>query len=351
MDRREFLKWSALGLAAPGALIEACGGAPSTAGTAAPAKASGPLSVYSALNESTNNAFFAAFTKAYPNITPQVLPLPAAGDIQTRIQTEKNAPRADIFIGGDSAFHIALQKQDLLTPYKSPNASAIASQYKDPNGYWTGWYIGIFAFVASSDRASEAPKGGKPASWDDLLDSGWKGKLILPDVIKTGGGYVFFATQVFRFNKDEQKAIDYMKKLNAVVAQYIPTGPGGIQLVAQGQFVGCPNWAHDIVTAKNQGQKVQLVIVPETGSELGSVSIVKGGPNTPAARNFVDWMLTKEAGALNVQLSNRLSTRTDVPPAPGAPTLQSVKFVNYDRAWAADNKARLQKLWQQAISG
>jgi iron(III) transport system substrate-binding protein len=348
VNRRQFLTMTAAGVLAPSVIIEACGG--SAPAPAASPKATGALSVYSALNESTNNAFFAAFTKAYPDIQPQVLPLPAAGDIQTRIQTEKASPKADVFIGGDSAFHIALQKQGLLTPYKSPNASAIDAQFKDPNGYWTGWYIGIFAFVVNTTRASEAPKQGKPSSWDDLLDSGWKGKLILPDVVKTGGGYVFLATQVFRFNKDESKAFDYMKKLNAIVAQYIPTGPGGIQLVGQGQFVGCPNWAHDIVTAKNQGQKVDLVIVPETGSELGSVSIVKGGPNTAAAKAFVDWMLTKEAGALNVQLSNRLSTRKDVPPAPGAPTLKSVKFVNYDRAWAADNKTRLQKMWQQAIS-
>jgi iron(III) transport system substrate-binding protein len=350
LDRRQFLGLTAAGVVAPSVLLEACGGAsPSPATSGAGSKPTGSLSVYSALNESTNNAFFAAFTKVYPDITPQVLPLPAAGDIQTRIQTEKDSPKADIFIGGDSAFHIALQKQSLLTPYKSPNASVLDAQFKDPDGYWTGWYIGIFAFVTNTDRASEAPKTGKPTTWDDLLDSGWKGKLILPDIIKTGGGYVFLATQVFRFGKDETKAMDFMKKINANVAQYIPTGPGGIQLVGQGQFVGCPNWAHDIVTAKNNGQHVELVTVPDTGSELGSVSIVKGGPNTNAAKAFVDWMLTKEAGALNVQLSNRLSTRKDVPPAPGAPTLQSVKLVNYDRAWAADNKTRLQKMWQQTI--
>jgi ABC-type Fe3+ transport system substrate-binding protein len=65
----------------------------------------------------------------------------------------------------------------------------------------------------------------------------------------------------------------------------------------------------------------------------------------------VDWTLTKEAGELNVKLSNRLSTRTDVPPAPGAPTLKDVTLVQYDRAWATDNKTRLIKAWQAAIGG
>ena len=44
-----------------------------------------------------------------------------------------------------------------------------------------------------------------------------------------------------------------------------------------------------------------------------------------------------------------LSVRKDVPPAPGAPTLESVKLVNYDRDWATANKDRLIKAWQAAV--
>ncbi len=60
-------------------------------------------------------------------------------------------------------------------------------------------------------------------------------------------------------------------------------------------------------------------------------------------------MLTREAGELNVKLSNRLSVLKDVPPAPGAPTLDKVKLVDYDRQWATDNKDRLLKKWQAAV--
>ena len=87
----------------------------------------------------------------------------------------------------------------------------------------------------------------------------------------------------------------------------------------------------------------------DTGFEIGGVSIVKGGPNTAGAKAFVDWVLTKEAGELNVKLSNRLSSRKDIAPAPGAPTLDKVKLVNYDRAWASDNKDRNLKKWQATV--
>lgn len=330
--------------AKPSAAASAAGSA------AAAAKPSGKLSVYSALNESTNNAFVDAFKKAYPGVEVDVLPLAAAGELQTRITTEKNSPKADIFIGGSSEFHDPLGKQGLLAPYKSPNAAGVDAAFKDPNGMWTGWYIGIFGLVLNKDRfAKEMAGKAKPATWDDLLAADYKGKVDFPDPVKTGGGYICLATQVFRFNKDEDKAMDYMKKLHANVGQYVGTAPQGIELVGQGQFLVGPNWGHDILTAASKGQPVEFIAPPDTANEVGAISIVKGGPNPTAAKAFVDWVLTKDAGELNVKLSNRLSVLKDVPPAPGAPTLQSVKLVNYDRDWATQNKDRLIKKWQQAV--
>src|SRR5712691_2769428 len=354
LDRRTFLK--GLGIVTVAA---ACGGAatpsPSatvkasatTAATAAPV--TGTISVYSALNESTNNEFFAAFKTAYPGVTVNVLPLAAAGELQTRIRTEKASPKADIFIGGSSEFHDPLGKEGLLEAYIAPNAKDIDAKFKEATGLWTGWYTGIFGFISNNDRLSKELGGKKPATWDDLLDASWKGKLILPDPVKTGGGYIFMATQIFRFNRDEAKAMDFMKKLHANIAQYIPTSPGALSLIDQGQFVGCPNWSHDIPTEKGKGFPVELNVPSDTGFEVGAVSIVKGAKNFPAAQAFVDWVLTKEAGALNVKLSNRGSTSSDVAPAPGAPSLTQVKLVNYDRQWATDNKDRLLKLWQSTV--
>jgi iron(III) transport system substrate-binding protein len=382
ISRQALLRWLAggatLGLA--GGLLAACGGQPAsptaapkaaeptkpaaavtaaptaapaaaTKPAAAPAKAGGKIAVYSALNESTNNAFVAAFKTAVPGIDVELLPLAAAGELQTRIRTEKNAPKADVFIGGSSEFHDPLGKEGLLEPYNSPNAASLDPQFKHPDGYWNGWYIGIFGFVLNTDRFGKEMSGVKrPATWDDLLDPAWKGKLILPDPVKTGGGYIFLATQVFRFGRDEDKAMEYMKKLHANIAQYIGTAPQAIDLVGQGQYIGSPNWSHDILTAKGKGLPIDLIVPELTGFEVGAVSIVKGGPNTAAAKSFVDWVLTKEAGALNVKLSNRLSVLKEVPPAPGAPTLEQVKLVQYDRAWATDNKDRLIKKWSAAVS-
>lgn len=365
VSRREFLRWlgTGIGLTVAGGLLEACAPATPTAAptkppapaatatTAAAPKPSGKISIYSALNQTTNDQLFAAFKAATPGVDAEVLPLAAAGELQTRITAEKASPKADIFVGGDRAFHDGLGKAGLLEAYKSPNAAAVDAAYKEPSGLWTGWYLGIFSFVLNTDRFAKEMAGvKKPSTWDDLLDAKWKGNLGFPDPVKTGGGFIFLATQVFRFNRDEAKAMDYMKKLHANIAQYVGSSPQTITLTEQGQFIGAPNWAHDILTFKAQNKSPIELIVPEnTGFEVGAVSIVKGGPNTNAAKSFVDWILTKDAGVLNVKLSNRVAVLKDVPPAPGAPTLETTKLVNYDWQWAADNKERLLKLWQTTV--
>jgi iron(III) transport system substrate-binding protein len=354
LDRRTFL--AGVGVTAAAA---ACGGAPtaasptptvagSAAATASP-KPSGRISVYSALNESTNNEFVKAFKVAVTGIEVDLLPLAAAGELQTRIRAEKASPKADIFIGGDSSFHDGLGKEGLLEAYESPNATAVAAQSKDPAKNWTGFYFGIFGIITNTERFNKEIGGAQPTSWDDLLDPKYKGKLLLGSPITTGGGYIFIATQVFRFNKDEAKAMDYMKKFHANIATYPGTSPGAILSIANGEAVACPNWAHDILTQKTKTPGVNLSIPKGTGYEIGGVSIIKGTKNPQAAKAFVDWVLTKEAGELNVKLSNRVSVRSDVPPAPGAPTLTSVEMVNYDRDWAAANKDRLLKLWQTTV--
>src|SRR5260221_8813436 len=133
----------------------------------------------------------------------------------------------------------------------------------------------------------------------------------------------------------------FMKTLHGNIADYIGTSPGAIGAVSQGQYVGCPNWAHDILTEKGKNPGVDLAVPANTGFEVGAISIVKGSKNLPLAKAFVDWTLTPEAGAPNGKLSNPGSTNPAGAPPPGAPTPPARSPRNYDRPSAPHNKARL----------
>ena len=60
-------------------------------------------------------------------------------------------------------------------------------------------------------------------------------------------------------------------------------------------------------------------------------------------KKFMDWLLSKETGEFNTQLTNRYSARADVAPPEGMIPIEQVKLVDYDRAKATAMKEEVVK--------
>lgn len=307
------------------------------------------LVVYAALNESDIVEIQKQF-KADTGIDIEYIRLNGAGDASTRVQAEKDNPKADILVGGSIEFYSPLAKAGLLEKYNSPNAKGLDAQFNDPNGYWQGWYMGVLAIVYNTERFQKelAPKGVKePKTWDDLLDPNYKGVFLTSNPATAGGGYIFTATQLFRLG--EEKGWDYLKELNKNVHHYTPAAGDCIKLVATGEFIAGMSWAHDIVKTAKQGYPMKVVVPEQTAFEIGGAGIVKGGPNTENAKKFIDWLLTKPVQEMNTNMSNRYSVRKDVAPPQGMIKLEDVKLVNYDRDKASAMKADAVKKFTDMI--
>jgi len=312
----------------------------------------GTVVIYSALDATVTSEVLKAFERA-SGLKTEALTLAAAGTLATRIRAEKVRPQADIFLGGSADFHAPLAREGLLDAYASPRLAEakLAREFYNADGYWYGWYIGALAIMYNRDRFERemTPQGVKPpAAWDDLLNPAFKGQVVLPSPVTTGGGFIFMATQIFRLGS-EDRAFDWLKRL-AQNAMFTPTAPAGITLVSRGEALVGMNWGHDIrAMAVNQGFPVELVFPAETATELGAVSIVKGGPNPAGARRFVDFMLGRVPQDINAKYGLRYPTRSDAPAPLGMPGLGTLKFVNYNRQWAIDNMQRLRERWQKEI--
>src|SRR3989442_1803497 len=300
----------------------------------------GTVVVYSALDAPVTSEVLKAFERA-SGLKTEALPLGGAGTLATRIRAWELLPQGDIFMGGLEDFHAPLAREGLLDAYASPRLAEakLAREFYNADGYWYGWYIGALAIMYNRDRFERemTPQGVKPpAAWDDLLNPAFKGQVVLPSPVTTGGGFIFMATHIFRLGS-EDRAFDWLKRL-AQNAMFTPTAPAGITLVARGEALVGMNWGHDIrAMAVNQGFPVELVFPAETATELRAVSIVKGGPNPDGAPRFVDFMLRRVPQAINAKYGLRYPTRTDAPAPLGMPGLGTPKFLNYNRQRALGN--------------
>jgi len=305
--------------------------------------------VYTVIPEAeVNRQINEEFTKR-TGIQVEVLNVPAVGTVASRIRSEKDRPRADVFAAAPVDFHEALAKDGLLDSYKSPAVTpeAVAAGYADANGTWFGWYGMTTAIFWNKDRLAKdlAPQGVKePKTWDDLLDARLKDQLVLANPQTSAIGYVLLATQIFR--SGEEKAWDYTRKLNANVKQYTPSAPLTVTLVEQGEASMGAFWLADILSAKlTRNRPVDFVVPPENVVNVWAASIVKGGPNPEGARKYIDFLLSEFPQNVNAKFGFRHPLNPKATPPDGAPSLKDISLVKYDTNWAAANIDRIRKQW------
>jgi ABC-type Fe3+ transport system, periplasmic component len=263
----------------------------------------------------------------------------SAGDLETKVASELGNPQADVMLGGSCEYYEDLDPKNAFVKYTAPNAKQLGTQFMDPKGYWQGWYLGVLAMFYNTDRFKElAAKGLKaPQTWDDLLDSRYKGQFITSNPATAGGAYIFTACQLFRLG--DTKGWDYLSKLNKNVDHYVKGADDPIALVATGQFTIGMSWAHDIQkSAVKLGYPVKIVIPKDTAFEIGGAAVIKGSANQANAKTFIKWLLTRPVQQANTNYSNRYSVRTDVAVPTGMPALKNVKLVKYNRQQATAEK-------------
>ncbi len=266
----------------------------------------------------------------------------SSGEIMGRIKAEKNNPKASVWFGGPADAFVQAKEEGLLEKYVSPNAGKIPVQFKDADGYWTGIYNGYLGFVSNQKLLNE--KGvAAPKSWDDLLKPEFKGQVVLANPGSSGTAYTMLATIVQIMG--EEKGLEYMKKLHGQVKTYPKSG------TAPGRMAG-QSFLHDGIKYREEGMKDIILSAPSegTGYEIGSVAVLKGGPDQEAAKKFVDWALSKKGQELGQQVgSYQFLTNPEAQAPKQAEELKDTKLIKYNLEWAGKNKSDLVEKWNNAI--
>lgn len=333
----------------PGCALAVALAASLVAASTGAASAQQKIVVYTVIPDAeVNRQINEEFTKR-TGIQVEVLNVPAVGTVASRIRSEKDRPRADVFATAPVDFHEALAKDGLLDTYKSPAVTEdmVAKGYADANGRWFGWYGLTTCIFWNTDRFAKelAPKGLQPpATWDDLLDPRLADQIVLANPQTSAIGYVLLATQIFRSGED--KAWAYTRALDKNVKQYTPSAPLTVTLVEQGEASVGAFWLADVLTAKLARKgPIAFTVPPDNVVNVWAASIVKGGPNPEGARKYIDFLLTAYPQTINAEYGFRHPLNPAATPPEGAPPLADLKLVKYDVEWASANVDRLRKQW------
>ncbi len=268
------------------------------------AQAQEKVMVYTSMKESLMGKLRDAFKKQQPGLAFDYYSA-GAGKVMAKLAAERQAGKlsVDILWHSEVPDFFQLKNEGMFEPYASPEAVAIRSTVTDPDKAFTVARLGTLGIAYNTDNAAKV--GRVPKTWADLLDPAFKNKVVIANPSLSGTSFMSCAMLVEKFGWD------YFNKLKANGAKI---GQGSGQVVddtASGDFTACIAVDYIALDKIQKGAHLKLVFPPEMLVIPSPIAIMKASPNKPAARKFIDFLLSKEGQAI-VAAAGTLPARADV---------------------------------------
>ena len=302
--------------------------------------------IYASVDEANAKLILDAFT-ADTGITAAFVHL-SSGPALARITAEANNPQADVWMGAPSENHVIAKDEGLTIPYVSAGLEKLDAQFKDKEGYWRSFYMNPMAFAVNTEALAKI-NAPVPTSWEDLLNPVYKGQIQMPTPQSSGTAYKIISSLVV--SEGEEKAYEYMKKLNPNVQTYTSSGTGPSKGVAVGQCAIGIQFTPAFFKFIDEGYPLKVVFPKEgVGFEAPAVSIIKGAKNLEAAKILVDWLVSKKGqDVLSEAKTFFYPVNAAASLGKGMPAFSELKTIDVDVDWAGKNKKRLVERWVNEV--
>ncbi len=269
------------------------------------AEKEGALTYYTANFAETEQEVIKAFNKRFPKIKIAMVRAPG-GQLITRIKTEAAAGKLAADVVNHSDRGLMLELQDMFQDYTPPNAADYRPDALVSPKFWPGVTLG-WCIAYNTQLVKNAPK-----TWMDLTKDEYKGKQIGQVVGPSGGTTwtrVMFERQVL--------GEDYWKKQAALGVTLYPSGAPTSDSLVRGEISIAPLLYNIIYTKIVEGAPAEAIFAPEG---VPIVPYADGIPKTSkspnAAKLFMNWRLSKEGQAFQIEKLGNISSMKEPPSLP-----------------------------------
>jgi iron(III) transport system substrate-binding protein len=254
-----------------------------------------------------------------------------------------NVHAVDVANSSDASHLLEWKKQGILLPYVPED---VAKYYKPEHRDADGTYAGFRATLSPMAYNTKLVKGeDAPASFKDLLDAKWKGKIV-----KAHPGYSgTILTATFEMVRDiGWDFYENLAKQNIMQVQSATDPPKKLALGERS--VMADGTEYNIFLLRESGQPVEAIYPTEgTPFIIGPNGIFKAAPNPNAAKLFQNYCFTPEAQHIVIEAGGLRSLHAQVKEKPGRKPLADIKLMKEDAESAQrqseDIKARYQKIF------
>jgi iron(III) transport system substrate-binding protein len=242
-------------------------------------------------------------------------------------------------------------KEGIFDPYKPRAFSVLADRFKDPSGYWIGIADDPLVFMSNEEFLADNNLR-PPASWYDLLDPAYKGMIQMADARTSGTAVTRIFSIIEVFNRNEDQAFDYMKRLRRNVQVYTKSGGGGTIPVGLGQAGAGIFFIVDALKTQQEGYKVVVSFPKEgIGTAVEAIALIKGAKNPELGKKLIDWATSPEMQNLYAKYKINFvpaHPTVDIEPSLAA-VLKNANLFPIDSDFAGANRTRVVERWVKEV--
>jgi ABC-type Fe3+ transport system substrate-binding protein len=326
---------------------------------AAGAAVAGTVTVITSFPKELTAAYKAAFEKANPGVTLEILNKSTVAGIAF-VRETASGQRPDVFwASAPDAFEV-LKRDKLLVAAPDVDNKAIPARIgnypiNDPQGYYKGQALAGYGIMYNT-RYLKANKLTPPKEWTDLLAPAWFGHVAMTSPSRSGTMHLTVETILQGEGWDKGwSQILQMAGNSAQVTERSFGVPDGIN---NGQFGGGPVIDFFGLAGKNSGFPVEFVYPAVTSIVPANIALISGGKNTAEAKKFVQFALSQQGQEL---LLLPAISRLPVLPYPalagkipaGYPDPQAIvkrAKVNFNADLSEDRYSLVHSLFDQTIT-
>ncbi|WP_304944037.1 ABC transporter substrate-binding protein [Vallitalea guaymasensis] len=270
------------------------------------------------------------------------------GELLKRVESEKDNALGDVMWGGGAESLNAFKQY--FAAYESSEAKMVDAAFIDRDNAWTG--TSPLPMVIMYNKKLVKPED-VPASWGDLLDSKWNGKIAYADPTRSGSSFTILATMLTAYKNEEDEGWKFIKDFYSNLDGKLISGSSGVYKgVADGEYAVGLTLEKTAMEYVNAGAEVGIVYPSEgTSSVPDGIAIIKGAKNEANAKKFMDFVLTAKTQQFILDNFASRPVRDDVKIADNLIKMADIKLVDYNLQWVSDNKENIIKKWKDIVIG
>lgn len=265
-----------------------------------------------------------------------------AGLASTILEEGENTP-ADVFFSQDAGALGALEEEGRLARLPEEILTDVDPRFRSEAGRWIG--VSGRARIVAYDRR-ELSESDLPDSILGFADREWGGGRIGWEPQNTE--FQAFVTAL-RVVEGDEVAREWLEGIVANDAQEYPNGPATRDAVAAGEVdVGFINHYYVAQAIAEEGQDYPVRAYYPPGGDAGSLvnvagaGIIEGTDDPELARDFVEFMLSREAQEYFARSSREYPLAAGVAPPTGLPPLDSIDQPDIDLSDLSDLQGTLE---------